>query len=214
MKQEIVNQKIIELFKTKNNVTAQEAVYRGIPLVQAYSSLKQFVKTGAVKLEVGEDNKKSYTLVDEQKFVVPVIEENPVTTGVKKRSARIDTEEIKPVKIDIKKGRDLTKYKFNGVEYNKGRLVHAILNEYVKTKKPTLKQALTLFPPEIVPPYGTIAEVKEARKLSKLRPRFFLKDEELIRLKDSVIAVSNQWTVDRVNRIITIAKKELKFSIK
>jgi Fe2+ or Zn2+ uptake regulation protein len=213
MKQEIVNQKITELFKTKNTVTAQEAVYRGIPLVQAYSALNQFAKQGAVKMEVGENNKKSYTLIDEQKLLQSV-EEKSVTKDSKNKSGKIEKEEIKPLKNPQQKGRDLSKYKFNGAEYNKGRLALAIITEYAKTKKPTLKQALTLFPVEIIPPYGTIAEIKEAKKMSKARPRFFLKDQELVRLKDCVIAVSNQWTSTRLDLFLGIVRKELKFSIK
>ena len=213
MKTEQVFEITIAKLKGQENITAQEMMYKHkIPAVQFYSCVNSLIKLSAVKLNEYE-GKKSWTLVDAGKLPVAEKVTPKKESGEKKQSA-IVKEEIKPLKNSQQKGRDLSKYKFNGAEYNKGRLALAIIFEYAKTKKPTLKQALTIFPAEIVPPYGTIAEVKEARKMSKARPRFFLKDEELVRLKDCVIAVSNQWTVDRVNRIIAIAKKDLKFSIK
>jgi hypothetical protein len=50
--------------------------------------------------------------------------------------------------------------------------------------------------------------------MSKERQRFFIKPEEEIKLRDAVIAVSNQFTTERIDKVIAIAKKELKYSIK
>jgi len=138
----------------------------------------------------------------------------PKTEPKEKAPVKKDKEEIKPLKIPEKTGRDLTKYKFNGEEYSKGRLAHAIISQYAKEKKPSLKQALALFPAEIIQPYGLIAEVKEARKLSKSRPRFFLKEEEVVKLRDCSICISNQFTTERIAKVIAIARKELKYTIR
>lgn len=111
-------------------------------------------------------------------------------------------------------GRNRTLYTFNGQEYNKGRLAHAVIAAYAKDKKPTLKKAVELFPDNIVPPYGLIKPIAEAKKMSEKYQRFFIKPEEEIKLKDSVVAVSNQMTPERIEKIMQIARKELGYKIK
>jgi hypothetical protein len=52
-----------------------------------------------------------------------------------------------------------------------------------------------------------IKPIKEAKEMSKERQRFFIKPEEEIKLRDCSIAVSNQWTPDRMEKLLVIAKK-------
>ena len=219
MKTEQVREVIIATLKEKTTVTAHEinATSKGsIPFVQIYSVMNALIKDGAVQMKENE-GKKHYTLVDAEKLK-DVIEPSPVTkteqtkaTPVKEGKEEQTEKVVKPKK---KAGRDLTTYQFNGNSYNKGRLAHAVIAQYAKEKKPSLKTALELFKDEIVPPYGLIKEIKEARKLSKPYQRFFIKLEEEIKLRDCSIGVSNQWTPDRIEALITIARKQLGFKIK
>lgn len=214
MKTEEAKEKIAEMLKEKTTLTPQEINHASkgtLPFVQIYTILGGLVKTGAVQLNEA-DGKKSYTLLDANKL-------NEVTDEKTKKQLEktepVKHEERSTTKPKFKQGgRDLTKYKFNGNEYNKGRLAWAIVSQYAKEKKPSLKMALELFPDEIIPPYGLIKPIAEAKKMSKERQRFFIKLEEEIKLRDTVIAVSNQFTTERIEKVISIAKRELKYTIK
>jgi hypothetical protein len=219
MKTEQVREVIIKTLKEKATVTAHEinAASKGsITFLQIYTVMNVLIKDGAVKMEEKE-GKKHYTLIDAKKLKNE-IESAPVTKTEQAKSAPVkDEKEEQPEKVvkpKKKAGRDMTTYQFNGNTYNKGRLAHAVIAQYAKEKKPSLKTALELFKDEIVPPYGLIKEIKEARKLSKPYQRFFIKPEEEIKLRDCSIGVSNQWTPERIEALITIARKQLGYKIK
>lgn len=89
-----------------------------------------------------------------------------------------------------------------------------IISKAAKDKRLSLKGALELFPDEIIPPYGLIKPIAEAKKLSKERQRFFIKPEEEVKLRDAVVAVSNQFTPERIQKVIEIGRKQLGYSIK
>lgn len=205
MKTEKARDIIIAALKEKSTITSQEINYASkgtIAFVQIYGILKSLINNGSVQMNES-DGKKVYTLIDESKL-----------TDEPKLVVKTKPEKIKPVekieddekeeKQKVKTGRDLTTYKFNGIDYNKGRLAHAIISQYAKEKKPTLKAALEMFPDEIVRPYGVIRPIKEAKVLNK---RFFARPEEEIKLRDAVIAVSNQFTPERIAKVIAIGKK-------
>lgn len=113
-------------------------------------------------------------------------------------------------------GRDLTKYTFNGLtDLSKGRLALAVIRHIGETHtKLKLKDLLEKFPDTMVAPYGVIKPKKEALEISKGRPRFFIKQEEMVKLSDGDICVSNQWTAERINEFISVAKKEYGLKIK
>ena len=175
--------------------------------------MNALIKDGAVQMNEAE-GRKQFTLVDAEKLTGTI---NPAPVEKTEPANEQTEKEEKPekaVKPKKKAGRDLTTYQFNGETYNKGRLAHAVIAQYAKEKKPSLRTALELFKDEIVPPYGLIKEIKEARKLSKPYPRFFIKPEEEIKLRDCMIGVSNQWTPQRIETLIAIAKKQLGYKIK
>lgn len=204
-------EKILAIIKEKGRVSASDINYstKGkIPNVQTYGITKKLAEEGVISIEDSENNK-FYSLADKKS----VKAEDSAKTEVKEPESAA---EQKPTKVQMNKGsgRDLTKYKFNGNEYNKSRLAHAIVAQYAKDKRPSLKAALEMFPDEIVRPYGFIKPANEAKKISKERARFFIKEEEQIKIKDAVICVSNQMTPERIAQVISIAKKELKYTIK
>jgi Fe2+ or Zn2+ uptake regulation protein len=225
MKTEQVREVIIQTLKETTTVTAHQinAASKGsITFLQIYTVMNALIKDGAVQMTESE-GKKHYTLVDAEKLKdnaepAPITKteqpkEAPEKEEKEKKEEKADKTE-KVTKPKKKAGRDMTTYQFNGNTYNKGRLAHAVIAQYAKEKKPSLKTALELFKDEIVPPYGLIKEIKEARKLSKPYQRFFIKPEEEIKLRDCSIGVSNQWTPDRIEALITIARKQLGYKIK
>lgn len=91
----------------------------------------------------------------------------------------------------LKASKDFKKYKFNGIEYNKSRLVLAIVQAYVGDHSDLLFADLKkIFPDSLQGGYGVFTLRSETSNKEK---RYFCKDEEVIMLKDSVIAVSSQW---------------------
>ena len=95
------------------------------------------------------------------------------------------------------------------MEYGKSRLALAIISFYVKEHKPTYKELCKVFPVNLIPPYGLVKPKKEALEMSKNRARFFIKDHEIIELPDGSVCVSNQFTKDRIEKLIRIAEDDL-----
>jgi hypothetical protein len=92
--------------------------------------------------------------------------------------------------------RDFTRYSFDGNDYNKRKLVLAVITYWISQNKPADIDALQkAFPPSLhgsglFAQYETAKEVYSRSGIS----RHFLGDDELIRFADdSVYAISNQW---------------------
>jgi hypothetical protein len=207
MKTEEAKEIIIKSLKEQTTVKAHEINYQSkgkIAFVQIYGIMSKLIKNGSVQMN-DTDNKKSYTLIDADKLNLEPVDTPKVKTEKVKVKEPIE-KEIKE-KPKQKTGRDLTTYKFNGNEYNKTRLAHAIVSQYVKDKRTGLKGLLEIFPDEIVKPYGMIRKIEEAKEISKDRLRFLIKPDEEIKVRDCVIACSNQWTPDRIEILLDIAKK-------
>lgn len=207
MKAEEAKEFIIKSLKEQTTVKAHEINYQSkgqIALVQIYGIMSKLIKNGSVQMNEN-DGKKSYTLIDAEKLELEPVD----TPKVKMEKTKVE----KPIEKEAKEkpkhksGRDLTTYKFNGNEYNKTRLAHALVSQYVKDKRPGLKGLLEIFPDEIVKPYGMIRKIEEAKEISKDRLRFLIKPDEEIKVRDCVIACSNQWTPDRIEILLGIAKK-------
>jgi hypothetical protein len=96
---------------------------------------------------------------------------------------------------NIVKGRDYTKYLYKGKCYGKGRLVHAVVRDYV-LNNPGVKygQLIQEFPDHLQGgPMGVVTNDIKAAQAYKGR-RFYTEQSELIVLSDGTeCAVSNQW---------------------
>lgn len=90
--------------------------------------------------------------------------------------------------------RDYTKYKVDGIDgvFGKGKLVLAVVTDYCSKNECTFDELKTVFPDEAqagnTGVFGTLGEAKE---IAKKRARHYIKNP--IKLKDTQIAVSNQW---------------------
>jgi hypothetical protein len=175
----------------------------GVPKIAIQSSLKSLVSAKALSLQ-NADGVKTYKIV-----------EIPHDVDVKERTSKEKTpaeeveakEESKKKPSDAK--RDFTRYKFGGVDsLSKGRLILAMVTEHVaKNKNTSYAKLKEIFPDELIPTYGVFQELAVAKKRSADRPRFFLKTEETIKLKDKTIAVTNQVTGSYLESFLAAAKK-------
>lgn len=94
------------------------------------------------------------------------------------------------------RSRDNTKYQFNGQEYGKGRLVLAVVQQYVlDNPDTTFAELQSVFPRQLQGSIGVFNEFSEvSRKYgNKNHKRHFIKDTELVKLSDCTIAVSTEW---------------------
>lgn len=106
--------------------------------------------------------------------------------------------------------KDTTKYIFNGASHGKGRLVLAVLKKYVEDNpQVTYSELESIFNKNLQGSSGVFSTQHDAEEIyaKTSRWRHFLKPEELIRLTDSTIAVSSQWGVGNIDRLIKKARE-------
>ena len=106
-------------------------------------------------------------------------------------------------------GMDRTKYKFKGELYGKGRLVVAVIMDWVESNKPQdIEELQKVFPKDIAS-NKTFAPLDEAlHKGRKDRIRHFIEESNRIYFKDGTCyVVSNQWAKnERYARFLEIAR--------
>jgi len=102
-------------------------------------------------------------------------------------------------------GRNFKPFHFNGKDLHKGKLVHAIVNEFVSTHQDAdLTELKKVFSDELLPVYGIIAPQKVAAKKAK---RYFMKKDQLISLKDGTkVAVCSQFSTSNIQPFLKIAR--------
>lgn len=108
----------------------------------------------------------------------------------------------------LSRKRDTTKYQFNGQIFSKGRLVHAVVSDYVaRNPQVTFKELKSSFPDQWqaggskAASRAVFVRLSEAVQLfeDKGHRRHFIKnDDDHIHLADEVIAVSNQWGIGNI----------------
>jgi hypothetical protein len=115
-----------------------------------------------------------------------------------------------------KPGRSLQKYTFMGEQYGKGPLVLAVVKNYIKEHpKVTLKQLKeNIFPDSLMHRFGIVADLKTAEGFGA-RPRFFLREDQIITLGDkkTKVVVCNQFTFDNLQPFLKHVKAELGLKI-
>lgn len=119
-------------------------------------------------------------------------------------------------KLKAPRKRDNTKYIFNNHTYGKGRLVLAVVKEYVATHpESSFEELLGVFSNDIqqgsTGVFGTLEEAKEVHERTGHK-RHFINSDEIIELSDCVIAVSTEWGVKNIDNLINKAQN-LSFEI-
>lgn len=111
--------------------------------------------------------------------------------------------------------KDFSKYKFNGNEFGKGRLVLEVVAYYCKNN--TDVNALNLknkFPKDLQPRLDIVILFSEFDNNPNLMIRYFTKENEIITLNNGEkVVVCNQWGVGNIDNFINYAKKELGYVI-
>lgn len=114
---------------------------------------------------------------------------------------------------------DQTKYKLEGVSESlgKGRLVQAVIREYVRQNPSvTYEELLKVFPASLrgvkrsSSYWGCLNLLKDARELYEDTgyKRHFMKGCDIIKLKDgNEVVVSSQWGIGNINMFINAANK-------
>ncbi|MBF0620631.1 MAG: hypothetical protein HQL54_01760 [Magnetococcales bacterium] len=112
--------------------------------------------------------------------------------------------------------KDFTKYLFNKKIYGKGRLVLAVISQYVKENPNISHDSLKgIFSDSIQASTNMQFSGKEDqvvfKRLEKIHRAsykyYFMKDYELISLCDCKIAVSREWNRENIQVFIEVAKK-------
>ncbi len=105
---------------------------------------------------------------------------------------------------------DRTKFKYKNQIYNKGRLVLAVIKDFVADQGDiTYSQLEKKFPQKLQGSIGVfVKEEKAQERYNKTGyKRYYIKDDEVITLSDSTIAVSNQWGKDNIYNFVKRAKE-------
>ncbi len=102
--------------------------------------------------------------------------------------------------------KDYTKYVFDGKTYNKGRLVLAVIKDYVRENKPTVAELKRVFYKSLQGSYGVVSGVLEAlAKTQSVEKRFFTNNDEIISLVDGDLFVCSQWKKENIDKFIKVA---------
>lgn len=106
------------------------------------------------------------------------------------------------------KTKDITRYRFNGKEYGKGRLVLAVIKKYVADNPDiTYAELEADFPLKLQGSHGVFIEKEDAINLAnEKRKRHFIKEEEFIQLSDLAIAVCSQWGIGNIGKFVDRVK--------
>lgn len=97
---------------------------------------------------------------------------------------------------------DRTKMRFEGQTHGKGRLVLAVVQSYVR-QHPNITSADLSKQFDGIHSLGVVQPVSVAKKKSAKHRRFFLAQDELIKLKDRTVAVCSDFGKETLDRFLT-----------
>lgn len=106
--------------------------------------------------------------------------------------------------------KDITKYKFNGETFGKGRLVLAVMKHHIELNPElTYAELEKQIPKHNQGSLGVFYPASEANDILTRtgRKRHFIASNELIELSDSTIAICTQWGMRNIDKFITKAKE-------
>ncbi|CAN5344970.1 hypothetical protein BH20ACI1_BH20ACI1_26140 [soil metagenome] len=102
--------------------------------------------------------------------------------------------------------KDYTRYLFNNQEFNKRKLVLAVIKKWVEENSPQrFDELIAAFPQSLHRGnlFVTKTEAEEISQRQSGKRRYFLEEDEIIYFSDSsCYAVSNQWNIDSVTAFI------------
>jgi len=105
--------------------------------------------------------------------------------------------------------RDTTKYTFNNYTYGKGRLVLAVVQDYVASHPGTpFDELRTVFPKYLQGSSGVFCELAKAQDIYTRtgHKRHYLNPNEVVKLSDATIAVCTQWGAGNIDGFVKEAR--------
>ncbi len=116
-------------------------------------------------------------------------------------------------KTDVKSdpdplGLDRTKYVFNGQIFGKNRLVQAVVKTYVNQHPNiSLTELQMIFYKELQGSIGVVYEIEKAKMRGPdYVNRFFIKNNDVIHLRDANVYVCNQWGISNIDNFLKKAR--------
>lgn len=106
--------------------------------------------------------------------------------------------------------KDYSKFLFHGQEYNKGRLVNAVVRAYVEQNPNiTFSQLKSKFPDSIQGSFGVFDTTEKAKDIYERwgHKRHYIKEEETIKLQDQNISTCTQWNPMNIKNFIEQANE-------
>jgi len=140
------------------------------------------------------------------------ISDTPIDESIFARAISVVEQSDKAVKGK----KDTSKYTFNGKAYGKGRLVQAVVKDYISKNPDTSFDELKKAFPDEWQAGGAksgnravFARLTDAKKIfeDKGYIRHYFKEGETIQLSDEVIAVSNQWGIGNIGDFVDGSNK-------
>ncbi|MFV0289302.1 MAG: hypothetical protein ACK5IJ_00165 [Mangrovibacterium sp.] len=108
--------------------------------------------------------------------------------------------------------KDFSKFRFNGISYNKGRLVNAIIKKLIEDRPQiTFSELKQIFPDKIQGSMGVFDLKEKAEEIYERtnRIRYYIKPDEVIQLADNtIISTSTKWNAENIKTFIEQAKRE------
>lgn len=180
MKNEEIIEVIQEMLQTADSLTAKDVQEKigDIALIQVQKPLRTLIEDDIIYLVQGS---------------------NP------KQYRKLTQDSNSSSELEFKKGtRDLSTFTFMKVKnLPKGRLVHAVIKQYVIDYNSTIDELQLAFPETIIKPYGVFKPLNIALEMSQDRKRYFTNEIDHIKLKDgSIVCCTNQWTRERTAKFI------------
>ncbi|MCW8935808.1 MAG: hypothetical protein OQK98_13860 [Gammaproteobacteria bacterium] len=105
--------------------------------------------------------------------------------------------------------RHTRKYMFNGETYGKGRLVLAVVKAYTTDHPGTsFVELSSVFPKDLQGSSGVFVKQEDALEIFERtgHKRHFIKPDELVQLDKLKVAVSTEWSVENIDRVIERAQ--------
>lgn len=104
--------------------------------------------------------------------------------------------------------RHIKKYEFNGVTYGKGRLVLAVVKAYLIDHPDTsFVELSSVFPKDLQGSSGVFVKQNVASEIFERtgHKRHFIKPDEIIQIEKDKLAVSTEWSIENIDRVIETA---------
>lgn len=160
-----------------------------------------------VKLEHYRDSITQATYIDSD-VIIPLKEAEDYLISIKRKEDRQVA-----FRRDQNNTKDYTKYEFKGERYGKGRLVLAVIQDFVENSEEiTLEELREIFPKELQGRLEVLVDLDTASDInSKGYKRYYNQEDEVIRLSNGdKVLVSSQWGIGNIDNFIQKANEVYK----